>query len=358
MATPAAPTVSNPPTGATAAAPQLVSPESTSFDLDAHRAARAKGPAAPVDDATPDPDVEGDPELAAEIDALEKPPAEETPQQKAARTRKYKEAAGKSQKTRYKNQRDEARTQLAEREREIEEWRTGKRTHQAPAPAATSAPAAGALKPSTATDDPKPTLKDFPLEKFKDEEDPYEARSAALAEAVARWGTRDEHRKQEEAQRETRQREEAERDEDTAARTFNERVEQAKPRYSDFDAVVGAYTLPKEHPLSRSLFTLVTRSDVGPDIAYHLGKNRDVLERLMRSRDEDALKEAFYEVRADVKAAMKGNAPATPPKVHPAQEPAQPVNAGAGSGAVLRNPLQDSGTAVDLDEVRAFRKRR
>jgi hypothetical protein len=33
----------------------------------------------------------------------------------------------------------------------------------------------------------KPTLKDFPLEKFRDEDDPYAAQSAALTEALVRW---------------------------------------------------------------------------------------------------------------------------------------------------------------------------
>lgn len=330
--------------------------DDTRIDLDAIRAARAKAVTdplvieAPVE---PDPDVVADPELATEIDTLEAPKAEESPQDKAARTKRHKQAAIKGRITKLAQARDseKARADAAERERDDLRARVsadpGTRRAADPQPGVKAGETTPAGKP-------KPALKDFPLETFKDDEDPYQAQSIALAEAVAdwKWDQRDT------AARASRHAEQAEQDERRVAETFDQKATEAKARIADYDAVIGAYTLPQQHPVSPHLFALVTRSDVGPDIAYHLGKHRDVLDRLMASRTRDALLIAFAEVQADVKGALTAakTPPVAPPKVNAAPEPAQPVSSGAGTGAILRNPMQDDGTAIDLDAVRAFRR--
>jgi hypothetical protein len=344
MATAAPPAVTPP---AALAAPDT----STHIDLDAVRAARrAPVEAKPAETVEDDPDVVADPDLAAAIDEIEKPADNETPQQKAARTRKYKESASKSQKTRYKNQRDAATTRAEQAEAELAEWRAGKRAHQA---TVTDTPAAEPSK-----DDPRPLLKDFPLEKFTDEDDPYEARSAALAEAVARWGARDEHRKQETTARASRQREQDDQDAQALGKAFDESFVEARTRVPDFDAVVQAARFDRT-PRTGDLLDLTMKSDVKADMAYHFAKHPEITNRLLRLPDRESVVLAFAEERASVKAALKATEkPTASPKVTATTEPTQPVGTGTGSGAVLRNPMLDTGTSIDLDEVRAFKRGR
>lgn len=342
--------------------PPATIPIGQASDLATFREARSKGlteipnpaakPAEKVDEpADVDPEVAADPDLQQAIDELEPPPAEETPAQKAARTKRHKEAGKKSASTRYRNQRDTARTALSTAEAELADWRSGKRTYQAPTPS-TAAPT---TKTETATDDPKPSLKDFPLEKFSTEDDPYAAQQAALAEAVARWGARDEHRKQEATARETRQREQADQQQRDARVAYDKRADDARARVADFDAVAGSYSLPPDHPVSPHLYARVMESEVGPDIAYHLGKTPDDLARLMASPTLRALDIAFGEVQATVKAALKAkkDPPQAPPKITPAQEPIPPVNASAGTGVVSRDPKD----IHSVDEWRAQKAR-
>src|SRR5215212_8672223 len=90
-----------------------------------HIAAEEAPAAAPVPtpavvaDPTPDPDVVADPELAKEIDALEAPTPEETPAEKAARTKRHKASAQKGLVSRLANQRDRERTRATDLEREV-----------------------------------------------------------------------------------------------------------------------------------------------------------------------------------------------------------------------------------------------
>jgi hypothetical protein len=297
--------------------------------LRAFEEARSKGlkelpnPAAKPADA-PDPDVEAEPELRKAIDELEPPKPEETSAEKAARTRRHKEAAIKQRITKLAKARDEQKTAREQAEAELTEWRSGRRTAQ-PAPKAGEKPASEASKP---------TLKDFPLEKFKDEDDPYAAQSAALAEAVADWKW-EQHQT---ADRASRQREQAEQDDRALAKAFDESFVEARTRIPDFDAVLSTAEFPRT-PATPALLDLVMRSPVKADMAYHLAKHPDVTTRLLESRTRDALIFAFAEVQADVKAALKAKAkPAAPPTVTSAQEPLQPVTAGAGTGVVAKDP--------------------
>lgn len=331
------------------ATPTPSAPESTVVDLDAMRAAKAKGETydptpAPAEDATPDPEVEADPDLAEEIDKIEAPKPEESPAEKAARTKRHKAAAAKSKTTRFYNERNEARRERDELKAEIERLRSTTATPLAAAPASEAQPSESAKA--------KPTLRDFPLENFREEDDPYAAQQAAIAEALIDW----KREQQISADRESRQREQAERDEHAAAVAFNGKVEEARKRLPDFDAVVNAYSLPKSHPLSAPLFALVTRSDVGADIAYHLGKHRDALVSLMNSRDADALRVAFGRLEGSIESTLKGSKPAASHRIPAVAEYVQPVSATASSGAVLRNPMQDDGTELDLDAVRAYKR--
>lgn len=312
------------------------------------RAARAKGetydpnPAAkPAESVEEDPDVKADPDLAKEIDEVEKPKPEETPAEKAARTRRHKEAAIKQRITKLAKARDAEKDRADRVERELHDLRS----RQAPPP----------QQPSAQADTrPKPTLKDFPLEKFKDEDDPYIAQSAALAEAVSDW----KWEQREAAAAQSRQREQADQDTARTVAAHDTRVTEAKARIPDYDAVVQAASYPRT-PATPDLLDLVFKSDVSADMAYHLAKHGETTKRLLASPSRDALVLAFAEVQADVKAALKATKePAAPHKVTAATEPAQPVTATAASGAVLRNPLQDAGTSIDLDEVRAFKRGR
>ena len=300
--------------------------------LRAFEEARSKGlkeipnPAAKTD--APDPDVEADPELRKAIDELEPSKPEETPAEKAARTRRHKEAAIKSRITKLAKARDEQKTAREQAEAELTEWRSGRRTAQ-PTPAPPQPVKAG--EPASKTE---PTLKDFPLAQFKDEEDPYAAQSAALNRAIVKW----ELDQRDTATRESRQREQADQESRDLAKAFDESFVEARTRIPDFDAVVSQAEFPRT-PATPALLDLVMRSPVKADMAYHLAKHPEITTRLLESRTRDALTFAFAEVQADVKAALKAKEkPPAPPTVTSAKEPLQPVTAGAGTGVVAKDP--------------------
>jgi hypothetical protein len=341
-----------------------------SFNLSTYRKAKEAGtagpdspeykaPAAKSEPAKAEPaDDDVDPETEKEIEAREQPKDGETPAEKRARTLRHKEAARKAIATRLANQRDAARRERDEAARELEEWRSGRRSAQprdtGGTPPAETPNRAGAEPETTSETRPKPTLKDFPLEKFTQEDDPYAAQQAALSEAVIDWkdeqrasAARDSHRR---AQREQEQRQ--------IATKYGEQVTEAKSRLTDFDAVIAALdaAVPKT-ALGADLHALVIRSDVGADVAYHLGRNPEALKFLTESQTFHELSIRFGEVQADVKRTRKAAPPAAaaPTKITAAAEPLQPVTAHAATGVSVANPAL-RGTEMSTLEYRRWKR--
>ncbi len=87
------------------------------------------------------------------------------------------------------------------------------------------------------------------------------------AKAMKEWATKQagETIKQRE-QREQQERYERSRSESLT--NFQERLEDARDKYSDYDTVAGG-----NHPVTQAMADAITESDIGPDVAYFLGKN-------------------------------------------------------------------------------------
>lgn len=62
----------------------------------------------------------------------------------------------------------------------------------------------------------------------------------------------------------------------TALRTFEEREARARQTYPDFDSVVRDPTLP----ITPTMAEVIRESDLGPEVAYHLGTNRQEAQRI------------------------------------------------------------------------------
>ena len=77
-----------------------------------------------------------------------------------------------------------------------------------------------------------------------------------------------EHRAEQLAREKLQQRERAEQSE-RMAESFQEKAEKASERYPDFSVVVGNPALSINEPMAE----FISESDLGPDIAYHLGKH-------------------------------------------------------------------------------------
>ena len=334
------------PEAAVAPAPTPASPapSETHIDLDALRAARAKPadekPAVAAKPADDDEPVDDD--TAAEIDKLETPAENESPQSRSARRRKHRAAAQKALVTKANNALKAANDELSE-------WREGKRAHQPP-PAPTGASPAKVDAPTSESTRPKPTVKDFPLEKFKDEDDPYTAQGAALAEALTDWKIE----QRDHAASAARQRTEAETETKATLEAHGTREADAKTRYPDYDAVLEAASFPRT-PHTADLLHLTFKSEVSADMAYFLAKNPCETLRLLAAPNQAWLRSAFQALETTVTASLAPKKPAVP-KVNATEEPTQPVAASAAQSGLLRNPMQDEGTAIDLDAVRAHRR--
>ena len=71
------------------------------------------------------------------------------------------------------------------------------------------------------------------------------------------------------------------------ASTFQEKAEAAAERYADFEQVVTNPTLP----INEAMAEFIAESDLGPDLAYHLGKNPAVAAKISRMSVVQAARE-------------------------------------------------------------------
>lgn len=267
------------PTGAPAqAAETSAPPPSSGFDLNEFRRSKSEtptqdtpSPASQVDE-TPDPDIEGDPELRAEVDKIEAPKENETPAEKAARTKRHKQAAVKGYQTRLQNKIARLEGQLAE----------ATRRQQPPAgpqhQPRTDAPPA-ARSPETDPRDPEPDFDSwaaknpFDPAKYGNSPDPYARWQAEFSKEWNRWDRRQEQRQQERTRREHESRQSAER---TRAE-LQQRSEAARAQHRDFDDVIESLDLAlANHPANEAIADYIANvadPKVAGLMAYQLGKD-------------------------------------------------------------------------------------
>jgi len=107
----------------------------------------------------------------------------------------------------------------------------------------------------------------------------------------------------------------------TVNTTFAEREEAARDKYEDFDDVV--YT--DDLTITPAMAQVIKTSEVGPDVAYYLGKNPKEAERIARL---DPLAQARELGKIEVKVS---DTPAPVKKVSSAPDPITPVRRGTGT---------------------------
>lgn len=121
-----------------------------------------------------------------------------------------------------------------------------------------------------------------------------------------------EHEAERRAQAKLAEREAKERKERIAT-TFQERAEKVAERYEDFEAVVFNPSTPISDPMAE----FIAESDIGPELAYHLGKNPRKAAEIFSMSPVKAARE-LTRIEAELAAQPK----ATPSK---APEPISPV---------------------------------
>lgn len=292
-------------------------------------------------DETPDPDVEADPELRAAIDELEAPPATETPAEKAARTRKHKEAARLGFQTRLRNR----LTRLEQENRELRQRVSAPPVREPERPAG-SAPRP-AVQAESDPSDPEPTL-DAVLAAHPDDPDPY----ARLQRELAAWDRRQERR----ADEATRATEQA-RVRATEARSRLERhADHGRGVYRDYDAKLTTLgQLLHGHPADEVLAAALADIDdakVGGELLYRVASSLDDLKAAVAGGQASLLR-FLGRLERDITAAAPKKEP-TAPTVTTAPDPHTPVVAAVSTTPT--NPFTRPGSAFSVREARAWAK--
>jgi hypothetical protein len=91
---------------------------------------------------------------------------------------------------------------------------------------------------------------------------------------------------------------------------WRESVEEAKSRYADFEAV--AY----HAPISDGVAAMIAESDVGPDVAYYLGKNPAIAKQISEAHPLEAAR-ALGRIEATVTQSRAKPATSAPPPITP-----------------------------------------
>lgn len=319
---------------------QTVEPPVAPMSLRDHIAAEeppAAQPAAPV--VAPivapiveplDPDVAANPELAAEIDTLEAPPSTETPQEKAARTKRHKAAAQRGLVSRLANQRDKERTRATTAERERDELRQRLQTPPVASPGQPQ-PARAAQPPTydgSHVDDPEPTQA-----QFENAPDPWLATERAHAD----WRARKVVRQSNYAAHQASQMGQADQRRTEALRAFDTHAKDVRVEDPGFDAAI-------EHlELSGPMQAVVFGSgELGPRIARALAKDPAEHQRILALPPQAQFVE-LGALKATVHAA-RAKAAATPEPV--TQAPSPPSQTAGGTAAAASIDTTKPGTAL------------
>lgn len=326
--------------------------DATSVDIEAYRATKSREttdtPAvdakpAPVADDAPDPEVEADPELRAEIDKLEPPKDNETPQEKRARTMRRKEAARKGYETRNKNE-------IARLRRELEEVRRQPPAGRPPEPVRANQPAP--RQAETDPNDQEPTFEAF-AKAHPDHPDPY----AGWTRALAAWDRRQEQRQFEAARRDAQRRGH----EQQLSQRIAKHEDAGRSVYADFDATSDSLgRLIASHPSAQGVARVIADEladadeKVGSEVLYRLGKSLDETRAAITAGDRALVRHITRLVTA-IHAEAKAKAAAPAPVVTAAPAPHTPVSGAAIAPATFDLAKLDPHN-VDINAVRRARK--
>lgn len=163
--------------------------------------------------------------------------------------------------------------------------------------------------------DTAPREADFP--------DPLEY-AAARGGWHAKRGIKEDTLRETEAEREKatqRLQEIAHQERQEIAESWNEQLSDARKRYADFDAVA----LNPKLPLSERIATMIATSDVGADVAYHLGKNPGLAAELALLADRSPVEAArrLGRIEAGLSAPRPRTETSAPPPISPVKGPAR-----------------------------------
>jgi len=178
--------------------------------------------------------------------------------------------------------------------------------------------------------EPAPREEDFP--------DPIE-----FAAAKAIWGAEQRYREREangagEAVEAAKRRAEEISTAESAVieQSWTAQVAEAKQRYTDFEAVA----LAKDLPITQVMGQIIATSDVGADVAYHLGRNRALAAQIAAMNPVEAARAI-----GRIEASVQGPKPRTETNAPP---PISPVRGGASAS---RDPAK-----MSYAEFKAYRE--
>lgn len=133
-------------------------------------------------------------------------------------------------------------------------------------------------------------------------------------------------------------------EESTAA--FWEKADELTERYPDFDSVVRDPDLPLNGPI----LEFVMDSDIGPELAYHLGKHKGEALKLARMSPVKAVMR-LLEIQTEIKSKPKA-------RISSAPEPMQPVgNRGRATASALPSDSDDMETWAAKERARIAKLR-
>jgi hypothetical protein len=132
-----------------------------------------------------------------------------------------------------------------------------------------------------------------------------------------------------------------------AQQQWAQRLEAARSVYPDFDAVA----LDSTVPITADMATAISRSELGTEVAYYLGKNRDESARISRLDPISQIRElGRIEMKID-SGARKATATTSTPR------PIKPVRGGATATTNIENLGMDAYAAARNEAERASKKR-
>jgi hypothetical protein len=141
-------------------------------------------------------------------------------------------------------------------------------------------------------------------------------------EALADWKSDQKLQDWDRKRREETEKREKEERQQKVARTFSEREQKARDKYEDYQEV--AYG--DDNPISELMAKAIYASEMGPDVAYYLGKNPDKALQIAQMPDPSSVALAIGRIEAQIEAAATPPAPAatSTPKAAPTAAPPPP----------------------------------
>lgn len=141
-------------------------------------------------------------------------------------------------------------------------------------------------------------------------------------EALAEWKSDQKLQDWDRKRREEAEKREKDERQQKAARTFSEREQKARDKYEDYQDV--AYS--DANPISELMAKAIYASEMGPEVAYFLGKNPDRGLQIAQMTDPSSVALAIGRIEAQIEAAASPPAPAatSAPKAAPTAAPPPP----------------------------------